>query len=273
MRFDPIRAGPYHCDMFDLLITNGTVVDGTGADRRIADIAITDGRIVAVGTDLGEAHEIIDAQGLLVTPGFVDVHSHYDGQATWDELLEPSSLHGVTTLVMGNCGVGFAGEARHRGVAHPADGGSGGHSRNRPLRRHRFHVGVVPEYLDALDERRWSVDVGAQVAHGAVRAYVMGERGAKNEAADPDDIEQMATIVRQAIEAGALVCRPRARSPTRRWTANRCRAPSPPRTNCSRWVVPCATAVEVSSNSPGRYRRARPRGTDEGGRMDEPSFG
>ena len=108
MRFDPIRAGPYHCDMFDLLITNGTVVDGTGADRRIADIAITDGRIVAIGTDLGEAHEIIDAQGLLVTPGFVDVHSHYDGQATWDELLEPSSLHGVTTLVMGNCGVGFA---------------------------------------------------------------------------------------------------------------------------------------------------------------------
>jgi len=83
MRFDPIRAGPYHCDMFDLLITNGTVVDGTGADRRIADIAITDGRIVAVGTDLGDAHEVIDAEGLLVTPGFVDVHSHYDGQATW----------------------------------------------------------------------------------------------------------------------------------------------------------------------------------------------
>ena len=205
MRFDPIRAGPYHCDMFDLLITNGTVVDGTGADRRIADIAITDGRIVAIGTDLGEAHEIIDAQGLLVTPGFVDVHSHYDGQATWDELLEPSSLHGVTTLVMGNCGVGFApvkpgteewliqlmegvedipGTALSEGID--------------------FTWESFPEYLDALDERRWSVDVGAQVAHGAVRAYVMGERGAKNEAADPDDIEQMATIVRQAIEAGAL---------------------------------------------------------------------
>lgn len=205
MRFDPIRAEPYHCDMFDLLITNGTVVDGTGADRRIADIAITDGRIVAIGTDLGEAHEIIDAQGLLVTPGFVDVHSHYDGQATWDELLEPSSLHGVTTLVMGNCGVGFApvkpgteewliqlmegvedipGTALSEGID--------------------FTWESFPEYLDALDERRWSVDVGAQVAHGAVRAYVMGERGAKNEAADPDDIEQMATIVRQAIEAGAL---------------------------------------------------------------------
>ena len=100
MRFDPIRAGPYHCDMFDLLITNGTVVDGTGADRRIADIAITDGRIVAIGTDLGEAHEIIDAQGLLVTPGFVDVHSHFDGQATWDRELAPSSNHGVTTTAM-----------------------------------------------------------------------------------------------------------------------------------------------------------------------------
>lgn len=205
MRFDPIRAGPYHCDMFDLLITNGTVVDGTGADRRIADIAITDGRIVAVGTDLGDAHEVIDAEGLLVTPGFVDVHSHYDGQATWDELLEPSSLHGVTTLVMGNCGVGFApvkpgteewliqlmegvedipGTALSEGID--------------------FTWESFPQYLDALDERRWSVDVGAQVAHGAVRAYVMGERGAKNEPADPDDIEQMATIVRQAIEAGAL---------------------------------------------------------------------
>ena len=90
MRFDPIRAGPYHCDMFDLLITNGTVVDGTGADRRIADIAITDGRIVAVGTDLGDAHEVIDA-GVCSSPRLRDVHSHYDGQATWDELLEPSS--------------------------------------------------------------------------------------------------------------------------------------------------------------------------------------
>ena len=95
--------------MYDLLIINGTVVDGTGADRRVADIAITDGRIVAVGPDLDrDAHEVFDATGLVVTPGFVDVHSHYDGQATWDELLEPSSLHGVTTLVMGNCGVGFA---------------------------------------------------------------------------------------------------------------------------------------------------------------------
>ena len=95
--------------MFDLLIRNGTVVDGTGSDRFIADVAITEGVIAAVGPNLeGEAREVIDATGLLVTPGFVDVHTHYDGQVTWDETLEPTSLHGVTTLVMGNCGVGFA---------------------------------------------------------------------------------------------------------------------------------------------------------------------
>ena len=192
--------------MYDLLIRNGTLVDGTGADRRVADIAISDGMIVAVGPGLdGEASEIIDAADLLVTPGFVDVHSHYDGQATWDEVLEPSSLHGVTTLVMGNCGVGFApvkpgseewliqlmegvedipGTALYEGID--------------------FTWESFPEYLDALDQRCWSVDVGAQVAHGAVRAYVMGERGARNEPANRDDIEKMATIVQEAVEAGAL---------------------------------------------------------------------
>ena len=192
--------------MYDLLIRNGTLVDGTGADRRVADIAISDGMIVAVGPGLdGEASEIIDAADLLVTPGFVDVHSHYDGQATWDEVLEPSSLHGVTTLVMGNCGVGFApvkpgseewliqlmegvedipGTALYEGID--------------------FTWESFPEYLDALDERCWSVDVGAQVAHGAVRAYVMGERGARNEPANRDDIEKIATIVQEAVEAGAL---------------------------------------------------------------------
>ena len=153
--------------MYDLLIRNGTLVDGTGADRCVADIAISDGMIVAVGPGLdGEASEIIDAADLLITPGFVDVHSHYDGQATWDEVLEPSSLHGVTTLVMGNCGVGFApvkpgseewliqlmegvedipGTALYEGID--------------------FTWESFPEYLDALDQRCWSVDVGAQVAH------------------------------------------------------------------------------------------------------------
>ena len=192
--------------MYDLLITNGTVVDGTGADRRIADVAITDGRIVAVGPNLGgEAHETLDAQGLLVTPGFVDIHTHYDGQATWDEVLEPTSLHGVTTLVMGNCGVGFApvrpgaedwlvqlmegvedipGAALSEGIS--------------------WGWESFPEYLDVLDGRQWSIDIGTQVAHGAIRAYVMGERGAKNEPASPEEIAAMEHIVREAIEAGAL---------------------------------------------------------------------
>lgn len=192
--------------MYDLLITNGTVVDGTGADRRVTDIAITDGRIVAVEPGIeGDATEVIDATGLLVTPGFVDVHTHYDGQVTWDETLEPTSLHGVTTLVMGNCGVGFApvrpgseewliqlmegvedipGAALSEGIA--------------------WEWETFPQYLDALEQRQWSVDVGTQIPHGSVRAYVMGERGAKNEPADPDEIEAMAEIVQEAIEAGAL---------------------------------------------------------------------
>ncbi len=192
--------------MFDLLIRNGTVVDGTGADRRVADVAITEGVIVAIGESLeGDAHEVIDAAGRLLTPGFVDVHTHYDGQVTWDDLLEPSSLHGVTTLVMGNCGVGFApvrpgseewliqlmegvedipGAALSDGIA--------------------WEWETFPEYLDALDKRRWSVDIGTQIAHGPVRAYVMGERGARNEPASAAEIEAMADIVRSAVAAGAL---------------------------------------------------------------------
>ncbi|MEQ8840973.1 MAG: amidohydrolase family protein [Acidimicrobiales bacterium] len=192
--------------MYDLLIRNGTVVDGTGADRRVVDVAITDGIIVAVGPDLGnDATEVIDATGLLVTPGFVDVHTHYDGQVTWDQTLEPTSLHGVTTLVMGNCGVGFApvrpgtedwliqlmegvedipGAALSEGIT--------------------WSWETFPEYLDALDRLEWSVDVGTQIPHGSVRAYVMGERGAKNEPASPDEIEAMAEIVKDAIVAGAL---------------------------------------------------------------------
>ena len=192
--------------MHDLVIRGGTVVDGTGSAARVADVAVDDGRIVAVGLLPGErGRETIEADGLLVTPGWVDIHTHYDGQATWDEVLAPSSWHGVTTLVMGNCGVGFA----------PA----------RPD-RHDWLIGLMegvedipgtalsegmswewesfPEYLDALDRRRWTVDVGTQVAHGAVRAYVMGDRGAHNEPASPDDIERMKAIVKEAVSAGAL---------------------------------------------------------------------
>jgi N-acyl-D-aspartate/D-glutamate deacylase len=190
----------------DLIVRSGTVVDGTGARSRTADVAVDGGRIAAVGHLRGAAaRRIIDADGLLVTPGWVDIHTHYDGQATWDDVLAPSAWHGVTTLVAGNCGVGFA----------PA----------RPD-RHAWLIGLMegvedipgtalsegitwewesfPEYLDALERRRWTVDVGTQIAHGAVRAYVMGDRGACNEPAEPSDIAAMKGIVAEAIAAGAL---------------------------------------------------------------------
>ena len=192
--------------MHDLVIQGGTVVDGTGTPARIADITVSDGVITGVGDHRGEAAaRTVDAEGLLVTPGWVDIHTHYDGQATWDEVLAPSSWHGVTTLVTGNCGVGFA----------PA----------RPD-RHDWLIGLMegvedipgtalsegmtwdwetfPEYLDALDRRRWTVDVGTQIAHGAVRSYVMGERGARNEPATDEDIAAMKQLVKEAIAAGAL---------------------------------------------------------------------
>jgi len=192
--------------MHDLVIQGGTVVDGTGAPARTADVTVSDGRITGVGDHRGEdAARTVDAEGLLVTPGWVDIHTHYDGQATWDEVLAPSSWHGVTTLVTGNCGVGFA----------PA----------RPD-RHDWLIGLMegvedipgtalsegmtwdwetfPQYLDALDKRRWTVDVGTQIAHGAVRSYVMGERGARNEPATHEDIAAMKQVVKEAIAAGAL---------------------------------------------------------------------
>ncbi len=191
--------------MFDIIIRGGTIVDGTGAPSFVGDVAIRDGRIVEVGNVGGDAREVIDAHGLLVTPGFVDIHTHYDGQVTWDDLLEPSSGHGVTTVVVGNCGVGFApvrpgseewlvqlmegvedipGTALHEGIA--------------------WNWETFPEYLDALAARRYSIDVAAYVPHGAVRGYVMGERGARNEPATADDVAEMARIVAEARAAGAV---------------------------------------------------------------------
>jgi len=189
----------------DLVVRGGTVVDGTGAAARTADVAIRDGVVIEVGRVEGSAAREIDADGALVTPGFVDIHTHYDGQATWDEQLTPSCWHGVTTVVMGNCGVGFAPAAPDRrewliGLMEGVEDIPGA----------ALSAGIqwgwesFPEFLDALESRRHVMDLGTQVPHGAVRAYVMGERGARNEPATPEDVEAMAAIVREGVRAGAL---------------------------------------------------------------------
>lgn len=190
----------------DLVIRSGTVVDGTGAPRRTADVAVRDGLVTEVGEVEGRGRHEIDADGALVTPGFVDIHCHYDGQATWDERLQPSSWHGVTTVVMGNCGVGFApvhdhdherliqlmegvedipGAALAEGLAWDWTGFGG--------------------FLDAVDRRPHDLDVAAQVPHAALRLHVMGERGSHHEeVATPEEIAEMGRIAAEGIEAGAL---------------------------------------------------------------------
>jgi N-acyl-D-aspartate/D-glutamate deacylase len=192
--------------MHDLVIRGGTVVDGTGAPARTADVAVTDGLITGVGNLAGElAEHEIDADGQLVTPGFVDIHTHFDGQATWDDVLAPSAWHGVTTVVMGNCGVGFAPAApdRHDWLIGLMEGVEDipGTALSEGM---QWGWESFPEYLDALDRRHWTMDVGTQIAHGAVRAYVMGDRGAQNEPASPEDIAAMKAIVKDAVRAGAL---------------------------------------------------------------------
>jgi N-acyl-D-aspartate/D-glutamate deacylase len=189
----------------DLVVRGGTVVDGTGGPPCTADIAVDGSRIAAVGVVRGPARETLDAQGLLVTPGFVDVHTHYDGQATWDAHLAPSCWHGVTTLIFGNCGVGFAPARpdRHDWLIGLMEGVEDipGAALSAGI---RWDWETFPEYLDALARMPRMLDVGAQVPHGAVRAYVMGDRGAANEPATPEDIEAMQRLVRDALQAGAL---------------------------------------------------------------------
>lgn len=192
--------------MFDLLIKNGSVVDGSGAQPFVADVAVKDGKIAAVQPNIvAEAAETLDAAGLVVTPGFVDVHTHYDAQVTWDDRVLPSSAHGVTTIVIGTCGIGFA----------PVRPGSEdwlisltegvedipGSVLSEGI---RWSWETFPEYLDTLDRRHFAVDIGAHVPHSAVRAYVMGRRTETDSAASDDELRLMASITRKAVQAGAL---------------------------------------------------------------------
>ena len=191
--------------MYDIVIRNALIIDGSGAPASHGDVAVNGERIAAVGGKLGAARREIDAQGLALAPGWVDVHTHYDGQATWDKLLTPSCWHGVTTAVMGNCGVGFA-------PAHPS--------------KHDWLIGLMegvedipgtalaegiqwgwesfPEYLDVLDSESRALDLAAQVPHAAVRAYVMGEAGATDVDANAEQRAAMARLVGEAVRAGAV---------------------------------------------------------------------
>ena len=191
--------------MNDLVIRGGKIVDGTGKESFNGDIAMKDGVITEVGQVSGEAREEINADGRLVTPGFVDIHTHYDAQATWDPHLLPSGWHGVTTAVVGNCGVGFA-PARpdqHQMLIELMEGVEDipGAALSEGI---KWDWETFPQFLEALERSPLAVDVGTHVPHGPVRTYVMGERGARNEAATAQDISEMATIVKQGIQAGAL---------------------------------------------------------------------
>ena len=190
---------------YDLVVRGGTVLDGTGSPERTADVAVTAGTIVEVGTVAGRGRLELQADGALVTPGFVDIHAHYDGQATWDHRLAPSSSHGVTTVVMGNCGVGFAPvhASNHDRLIELMEG-------VEDIPGSALHEGLswewesFEEYLDAVASVPHDIDLAAQVPHGAVRLHVMGERGAAREPASVDEIERMAEIVGAGVAAGAL---------------------------------------------------------------------
>ena len=190
----------------DLVIRAGTVVDGTGTPRRTADVAVTGGVVTEVGAVDGTGAREIDADGALVTPGFVDIHCHYDGQATWDERLQPSSWHGVTTVVMGNCGVGFAPvhDHDHERLIQLMEGVEDipGAALSEGL---SWNWTSFAGFLDAVDARPHDLDVAAQVPHAALRLHVMGERGAHHEeVATPEEIAEMGRIAAEGIEAGGL---------------------------------------------------------------------
>ena len=189
----------------DTVIRGATVIDGTGAPRRVADVAIDQGRITEVGRITARGHRELKADGLLLAPGFVDIHTHYDGQAAWDKHLAPSSWHGVTTAVMGNCGVGFAPVLPHnqQRLIELMEG-------VEDIPGTALHEGLpwtwesFPQFLDFLDTLPRDIDLGTQVPHAAMRVHAMGERAVAREPANADEIEQMARIAGEAIRAGAL---------------------------------------------------------------------
>jgi N-acyl-D-amino-acid deacylase len=190
---------------FDIVIRGGTVVDGTGAPSFVADVAIKDGKITLVGQVAGTGTQEIDASGLIVTPGFVDVHTHYDGQVTWENTLAPSSNHGVTTVVMGNCGVGFApSRPEHRGLMIKLMEGVEDIPEVVMADGVPWKWETFPEYLDFLATRHTDVDFATQLPHSPLRVYVMGERGTNREPPTEADLAEMKRLTREAIEAGAL---------------------------------------------------------------------
>ena len=191
--------------MHDLVIRGGTVVDGTGAPRFVADIAVDGGIITAMGKISAAGREEIDGSGKIVAPGFVDIHTHYDGQATWDSEMGPSSWHGVTTVVMGNCGVGFAPAKKDKhdwliGLMEGVEDIPG----TALAEGMKWDWESFPDYLDALERLPRTIDIGTQVPHGALRAFVMGQRGADNEEPTEADIAEMARLVEEGLRAGAL---------------------------------------------------------------------
>jgi N-acyl-D-amino-acid deacylase len=191
--------------MTDLVITGGHLHDGTGAPAQRRDIAVADGRVSAIEADLSavDSREVIDATGRIITPGFVDIHTHFDGQVTWDEVLEPATSHGVTTVVMGNCGVGFAPvrPGAHQRLVELMEG-------VEDIPGSALAEGIewawetFPQYLDALEKRRWSVDVATQVPHGPLRTYVRHEQA--DGPATAGELDEMARLAREAVEAGAF---------------------------------------------------------------------
>ncbi len=190
---------------FDLIINNGTLVDGTGSKSKIGNIAIKNGIIAAIGNFSGKANEVIDATNLVVTPGFVDIHTHYDGQAIWDSQLKPSSIHGVTTVVMGNCGVGFA-PCKPEDRVKLVELMEGVEDIPAPV----MHEGLnwqwetFEEYIKALEKNKLDIDICALLPHAALRVYVMGERAIKHEVATIEDMQIMRKLAKEAVEAGAF---------------------------------------------------------------------